>query len=203
MTAFTRAVLTRRGASCALAWHGHNDRGCAVASSIAAVEAGADVVSGTFLGLGERTGNASLEQIIAYLDQAGSRRFRVDLLPRLAARLAEATGQEIPVTAPIVGMQAFATTAGVHAAALLKARSLGTAFEDHIYSSVPASRFGRAQAVLLGPMSGLSNARRAIELYGRVPDEELARRLLAHARGLARWMSPEEIGRYLEQQPAA
>jgi 2-isopropylmalate synthase len=202
VTAFAREVLARRGAACALSWHGHNDKGCAVASSIAAVEAGADVVSGTFLGLGERTGNASLEQVIAYLYQAGSRRFRVDLLPELAARLAEVTGQAIPPTAPIVGMQAFATTAGVHAAALLKARRLGTAFEDYIYSGVPASRFGRAQAVLLGPMSGLANARKALELNGHAPDEDLARQLLAHARGLARWMSPEEIGRYLEQRAA-
>jgi 2-isopropylmalate synthase len=201
-TSFAKEVLVRRGGTCALSWHGHNDRGCAVANSIAAVQAGADIVSGTFLGLGERTGNASLEQVIAYLYQAGSRRFRVDLLPELATRLAEITGQAIPSTAPIVGMQAFATTAGVHAAALLKARRLGTAFEDYIYSGVPASPFGRAQAVLLGPMSGLANARKALELNGRAPDEELASRLLAHARRLARWMTPEEIGRYLEQHPS-
>lgn len=201
-TSFAKEVLGRRRRACALAWHGHNDRGCAVANSIAAVQAGADVVSGTFLGLGERTGNASLEQVIAYLYQAGSRRFRVDLLPALAARLSEITGQAIPPTAPIVGLQAFATTAGVHAAALLKARRLGTEFEDYIYSGVPATRFGRAQAVLLGPMSGLANARNALELNGRAPDEELARMLLAHARQLARWMTPEEIGRYLEQHPS-
>jgi hypothetical protein len=48
-------------------------------------------------------------------------------------------------------------------------------------------------------MSGLANARNALELNGREPDEELAKQLLAHAKKLARWMSPEEIGRYLEQ----
>jgi 2-isopropylmalate synthase len=197
--AFARNVLDRRGSKCVLSWHGHNDKGCAVANSIAAIEAGAQSVSGTFLGLGERTGNAPLEQVITYLHQAGSRRFRVDLLPRLAARLSELTGQAIALTAPVVGMQAFATTAGVHSAALLKARKFGPEFEDYIYSGVPATAFGRSQAILLGPMSGLANARNALELNGREPDEELAKQLLAHAKKLARWMSPEEIGRYLEQ----
>jgi isopropylmalate/homocitrate/citramalate synthase len=201
LTAHAKEILDKHHARCALAWHGHNDKGCAVGNSIAAVQAGADVVSGTFLGLGERTGNASLEQVIAYLHLAGSRRFRVDLLPRLAARLAELAGQAVPLTAPIVGMQAFATTAGVHAAALIKARGLGPGFEDYIYSGVPASAFGRRQAVLLGPMSGLANARNALELSGRAQDEALAQDLLAHAKKLARWMSPEEIGRYLERRP--
>jgi hypothetical protein len=66
---------------------------------------------------------------------------------------------------------------------------------------VPASAFGRRQAVLLGPMSGLANARNALELSGRAQDEALAKDLLAHAKQLARWMSPEEIGRYLERRP--
>jgi isopropylmalate/homocitrate/citramalate synthase len=198
----SREVLDKRSSPCALSWHGHNDKGCAVANSIAAVEAGADGVSGTFLGLGERTGNAPLEQVIAYLHQAGSRRFRVDLLPRLAARISEITGHAIAATAPVVGMQAFATTAGVHSAALLKARKLGREFEDYVYSGVPASAFGRSQAVLLGPTSGLANARNALELHGFAPNEALATRLLAHAKKLARWMSPEEIGLYIEQRPA-
>lgn len=203
LTEFTKEILDARGSKMVLAWHGHNDKGTAVANTIASIEGGADCASGTFLGLGERAGNAALEQVVAYLYQAGSRRFHLQHVPRLVGYVAAITNTPIPPTTPIVGAQAFATSAGVHSAALLKARAFGPEFADYVYSGVPATAFGREQSVLLGPTSGLANARHALELCGRPADEALASKLLAHAKTLTRVMTPDEIRDYLARHAPA
>src|SRR5262249_14174575 len=81
-----RFVLDRiagTGKRMAITWHGHNDRGLGLANALAAAEAGAAVISGTFLGIGERCGNTALEQVIAYLHAHGATGYRVDTLWRI------------------------------------------------------------------------------------------------------------------------
>jgi isopropylmalate/homocitrate/citramalate synthase len=190
---FVRDLIDRRRPGVALLWHGHNDRGLALANSLAAGEAGATIIGGSFLGIGERTGNAALEQLIMFLVQHGATRYRVDLIPAYCALLSRYTGVPIPDNAPLVGGQAFATCTGTHAAAILKARALGIEHEDHVFSSVPASRLGRIQNIEIGPTSGLANARYMLERLGLPASAVHAEQLLALAKSRDRFLRTEEI----------
>lgn len=89
-----------RGAAVKIWWHGHDDRGLAVANAIAAAEAGADTISGAFLGLGERAGNTALESVLMYLYQSGHQGYRMDRVVEHCRRLAEATGSPVRRNAP-------------------------------------------------------------------------------------------------------
>jgi isopropylmalate/homocitrate/citramalate synthase len=186
-------VVARRGQQAAVWWHGHNDKGLALANAIAAAAAGAHAVSGSFLGIGERTGNTALEQVVMYLHQSGSKRFRVDRLVAYCRKLAEYTDSAISAHAPLVGSQAFATCTGTHAAAIIKARALGADFEDYVFSGVPASELGRLQEVLIGPTSGAANARHMLERLHQDACEANVNRLLQYAKTKDRWLSSEEI----------
>ncbi len=108
-----------------LAVHFHNDLGLAVANTLACIEEGANVVQCTVNGIGERAGNASLEEVVMALtlhkDQYG-RHHRIDTtkLAPLCQLVAELTGVQIPLMKPIGGANIFATEAGIHQDGLLK-----------------------------------------------------------------------------------
>ena len=110
-----------------LAVHFHNDLGLAVANTLAAVQAGANVVQCTVNGIGERAGNASLEEVAMALhvnrDQYG-RKFRVDLskLFPLCRLVEDLTGVSLPRMKPVGGENIFATEAGIHQDGLIKNR---------------------------------------------------------------------------------
>ena len=102
--------------------HCHNDTGCAIANSLAAVAAGASHVQGTLNGYGERTGNADLIAIIANLQL----KKKQEVLPagaleeafRIAHAVAEVTNVSPSARQPYVGISAFAHKAGLHASAI-------------------------------------------------------------------------------------
>lgn len=108
-----------------LAVHFHNDLGLAVANTLACIQEGANVVQCTVNGIGERAGNASLEEVAMALalhaDQY-QRRFRLDTtqLAPLCRLVAELTGVSIPRMKPVGGANIFATEAGIHQDGLLK-----------------------------------------------------------------------------------
>ncbi|MEZ6129454.1 MAG: pyruvate carboxyltransferase [Planctomycetaceae bacterium] len=108
-----------------LAVHFHNDLGLAVANTLAAIQQGANVVQCTVNGIGERAGNASLEEVVMALalhrDQY-QRSFRIDTtrLAPLCRMVAELTGVTISRMKPIGGSNIFATEAGIHQDGLLK-----------------------------------------------------------------------------------
>lgn len=193
---FVKQAIAGRDGAVEIWWHGHNDRGLALANALAAAEAGADALSGSFLGIGERTGNTPLEQVVMFLAQSGHPGYRIEALVPYCSRLAEITDSPIPLHAPLVGLQAFATCTGTHAAAILKARKLGTDFEDYVFSSVPASRLGRSQELPLGPTSGMATARHALAQLLVEVTEENARQLLGHAKRAERPLTPDEIRRF-------
>lgn len=174
-------------------WHGHDDRGLAVANALAAAEAGADTLSGAFLGLGERAGNTALESVLMYLHQAGHQGYRMDRVVGHCRRLAEATGSPVRPNAPLIGDQAFATCTGTHVAALVKARRWGRETEDLVFSSVPAAVLGRTQSIMVGPTSGRAAAREALASVGAPTDDENVEAVLARARSRDRWLEPSEI----------
>jgi 2-isopropylmalate synthase len=121
-------------------WHGHNDRGLGVVNAIFAIEYGADRIHGTALGIGERVGNAALDQILLNLALLGELPEQ-DLSKLLlwCRTASKATCVPIPVQYPLAGGDAFRTATGVHAAAIIKAEKKGHGWlADRIYSGVPA-----------------------------------------------------------------
>lgn len=105
----------------AMEFHGHNDLGMATANTIGAIRGGADCISATVTGLGERAGNAVLEEIIATLNfKYNDTRFNTTLLQHLAQKVAKAAKLETIINNPVVGANAFCHESGVHTSALLK-----------------------------------------------------------------------------------
>jgi 2-isopropylmalate synthase len=120
-----RQVVAHVGSDVTVGIHCHDDTGCAVANSVAAVRAGARHVQGTLNGLGERTGNANLTTIIPNLQlKLGYECLpegRMERLTIVAHRVAEQLNRAVNPQAPYVGASAFAHKAGLHVSAIVRA----------------------------------------------------------------------------------
>ena len=182
-------------------WHGHRDRGMGLINCLAAIEAGADRVHGTALGVGERGGNAEMDLLIVNLKLLGAHRHDIKRLPEYCRLVAEAVDVPIPVNYPVMGEDAFRTGTGVHAAAIIKAKRKGHAWlADRVYSSVPAQEFGLEQKIEISPVSGLSNVKYWLETHGYDAEDEVAcRALFEAAKRTDRVLSDEECHRLLKQ----
>jgi 2-isopropylmalate synthase len=192
---FTRATIDELGANVGIDWHGHNDRGMALINALTALEAGADRVHATALGIGERVGNTPMELLLLNLELLGvSARKDTSHLFAYCRTAARALGWQIPANYPLVGRDAFRTATGVHAAAIMKAEAKGDAWlADRIYSSVPAGTFGRRQEICVGQMSGASNVVYWLKSRGIEPDERLVRTILDKAKEADHILSEEEL----------
>lgn len=177
-------IIRPSGEDVKLDWHGHRDRGMGVINCLAAIEAGADRVHATALGVGERAGNAEMDLLIVNLHLLGAYRGDLARLREYCTAASEAVGRPIGVDYPVMGADAFRTGTGVHAAAILKARKKGQDWlADRVYSSVPAGSFGIAQTIEISPVSGMSNVRFWLEAHGYDPaNEQLARALFEAAK---------------------
>lgn len=136
-----------------LAWHGHNDLGLALANSLAAVSSGVDIVSGTFLGIGERAGNLALEQMMLNLNLFHQAQFDLSRVRELCTLLRKSFGVTISPWSPVVGDDIFSTQAGIHAAAIIKGRKADCEAEL-IYNSYSPKTLGGDLVFRLGPLSG-------------------------------------------------
>jgi 2-isopropylmalate synthase len=177
-----------------LDWHGHNDRGHALPNALYAIEAGVDRVHGTILGVGERVGNTSLDQLLVNLKLLGVEKNDLTGLAALVELVSDATKVVIPVNYPVFGRDAFRTGTGVHAAAVIKAVRKGDEWlADRVYSGVPAGWFGRRQEIEIGHMSGESNVRYWLEQRGITVTDELVRRIFDTAKQRATVLSDDEV----------
>lgn len=176
-------------------WHGHRDRGYGLANALAAMEAGADRIHGTALGIGERCGNVEMELLLVNLALEGLHTGDLTGLPEYCEAAARAVSLPIAAGAPVVGRDAFRTATGVHAAAIVKAEAKGDRWlADRIYSGIPASMVGRRQEIEIGPMSGLSNVKHWLRARGHDPDdEESGRRIYEAAKRSNHTLTEEEI----------
>ncbi len=192
---FVQRVLGECGSrDVGLDWHGHNDRGLAVANALTAAWAGATRIHATALGVGERVGNPAMEQVIANAALEGWVGRDLHALPAYAECAARILGVSIPVEAPVVGRDAFRTATGVHAAAIAKARAAGDEGQvDLVYSSLPASWLGRAQVVEVGPQSGAANVRLWLADHGLTTAPATVARILAAAKRSDRPLRDEEL----------
>lgn len=155
---FTRKVVDETGAKVQLDWHGHNDRGLSLPLALSALEFGVDRVHGTCLGVGERVGNASIDQILLNLKLLGVIDRDLRALRRYVDTVSKHYGVPIPYNYPAFGTDAFRTATGVHAAAIAKALAQGRKdLADKVYSSVPAHDVGCIQRIDIGFYSGKAN----------------------------------------------
>lgn len=139
-------------------WHGHKDRSLSMTNTLAAIEAGADRVHGTMLGIGERVGNTPLDLVLVNCKLLGWIDNDLTALKNYADLVSRVCEVPIPVNYPVLGRDAFRTGTGVHAAAIAKAQKKGQEWlADRVYSGVPASWVGRKQEIDIGHMSGESN----------------------------------------------
>ncbi|HXE74190.1 MAG TPA: LeuA family protein [Candidatus Xenobia bacterium] len=187
-------VIGPTGAKIRLDWHGHRDRGLAVANSLAAFEAGADQVHGCALGIGERVGNTPIDLVLVNLKLAGAIDRDLTQLGEYCEKVSRATGVPIPANYPVVGRDAFRTATGVHAAAVIKAyRKNDVHLANSVYSGVPAHLFGREQVIEIGPMSGKSNVIYWLEKRGLPVTDELVERIFSVAKQSDRLLTEDEL----------
>src|SRR6478609_6237957 len=154
--------------------HAHNDAGCAVANTLAAVDAGAMHVQGTVNGYGERTGNADLVSVVANLEL----KYGWPLLPvgalqeatRLAHAIAEVTNVPPSARQPYVGLSSFAHKAGLHASAIK--------VDPNLYQHIDPALVGNDMRMLVSDMAGRANIQiKGEELGFDLSDRELASRI--------------------------
>ncbi len=151
--------------------HAHNDTGQGVANSLAAVRAGARQIQGTLNGIGERCGNADLVTIIPtlMLKPAFAERFETGIadaglqsLTHVSRSFDELLNRAPDRQAPYVGSSAFATKAGIHASAILKA--------PETYEHVRPEAVGNQRRVMVSDQAGRSNLVAELERFGLVFD---------------------------------
>jgi len=187
-------VVEPSGEKIRVDWHGHNDRGLAVANSLAAVAAGADQVHAVALALGERVGNTPMEVMLVNLRLLALIDRDLSKLKDYSEAVARATNTVIPPNYPVVGRDAFRTQTGVHASAIAKAhKKKDVELADAIYSGVPAHLFGLEQVIEIGPMSGRSNVVFWFGKRGIVATDELVERVLSAAKQSSSVLTEQEI----------
>ena len=175
-------------------WHGHQDRGLGVANNLAAYEAGADVIHGTALGVGERAGNAPLDQTLVNLSLMGVISNDLTSLNEYSRKAHEYIEVALPHNYPVFGEDAFETGTGVHASAVIKAMNKGDNWlADRVYSGVPAGDFGLQQVIRIGHMSGRSNVIHWLERNGYKPEDGLVSHMFEVAKSKRRMMTDEEV----------
>jgi 2-isopropylmalate synthase len=199
---WTRNLIEGTGRDIGIDWHGHNDRGLGVANSIFAAEFGADRIHGTALGIGERVGNAALDQILINFKLMGEIDNDLSKLVEWCQLVSEACNWPIPRSYPVMGEDAFRTATGVHAAAVIKAQKKGEHWlADRIYSGVPAGEFGMHQRIEIGHMSGLSNVTYWLEAHEIPVANGLADYLLQAAKRNCRVLADSEVHGLIAEFP--
>jgi 2-isopropylmalate synthase len=187
-------VVEPSGEKIRVDWHGHCDRGLAVANSLAAILAGADQIHAAANSLGERVGNTPMELMLVNLRLLGLIDRDLSRLKEYCETVARATHTTIPPNYPVVGRDAFRTATGVHAAAIIKAfRKSDAMLANTIYSGVPAHLFGLEQTIEVGPMSGRSNVTFWLERHSVPASEEVVARILDAAKKSSRVLTDAEI----------
>ncbi len=198
LISFGREIVEASGEDVKIDFHGHRDRGLSIPNSLAALAAGADRTHGCALGIGERCGNTPMDILLVNLKLLGWWDGELDALPAYCETASKITDTPIPVNYPAIGKDAFETSTGVHAAAVLKALRKGdTWLANRVYSGVPADMIGRGQVITVGPMSGRANAEAWLMQHGLPIDPEAVERILEAAKASNRVLTEEEMAALL------
>jgi 2-isopropylmalate synthase len=200
---WVRNLIDGSGQDVKIDWHGHNDRGLGVTNVLHAIEAGADRVHGTCLGIGERVGNAAIDQVLMNLKLLGAIDNDLTHLVKYCETVSRACHWPIPKNYPLAGEDAFRTATGVHAAAIVKAYDRNDReLADRVYSGVPAGLFGKRQVIEIGPMSGMSNVRFWLKQHHIDVSDDVKQAILQRAKTSNRTLLEGEIYEVIEAAPA-
>ncbi|HQR53543.1 MAG TPA: homocitrate synthase [Burkholderiales bacterium] len=175
-TTFARIVRLKQACDLEIEIHAHDDLGMATANSVAAVLAGATHVNTTVNGLGERAGNAPLEEVVTALKHAYGFPTSVDMrcFPVISALVARASGRAVAPNKSIVGDNVFTHESGIHVDGLLK--------HPGNYQAFDPGDVGREHRVVLGKHSGSRGVMRAYAELGIDLDEQQVQSILCHIR---------------------
>lgn len=159
--------------------HCHNDFGLACANTLSGIAAGAVWASTTVAGIGERTGNAAMEEVAMawrhlYGGECG---VRLDLLKSLADKVIAASGRSVGDAKPIVGQLAFTHESGIHVDGLMK--------EKGTYQTFDPAELGRSHRFVLGKHSGTGGVAHVLQQRGLEINSDTAGRLLERVREYA------------------
>ena len=199
---FERIAELRDATDLDIEIHAHDDLGLATANTLAAIRAGATHASTTVNGLGERAGNAALEEIVMGLRHLYAVECGVDSrrLPALSALVALAAGRPVPAGKCIVGDAVFSHESGIHVDGLLK--------DPRNYENFDPAEVGRAHRIVLGKHSGSAGVRAALgRLHLQLTEEAvhpLLERIREHAMRTKTAPDDAELQRlYLDILPTA
>jgi isopropylmalate/homocitrate/citramalate synthase len=177
-----------------LGFHGHNDFGLATANSLAAISAGAEFLSSTFCGIGERAGNAATEEVLGALRFQHSLElpFRYELLSDVCARVSEHSGVPLHPNKPLVGPNAFSHESGIHVSAL--------AADPNTYENFDPSLIGQRRRIFFGKKSGKKAVERFLERRGLDPSlaYSLLEMLKVASEREQRSFSEQELERFIK-----
>ncbi len=202
IVSFIKGVVEDCGGGVGIDWHGHRDRGMAIANTLAAIDAGATRVHATALGIGERVGNTPMDLLLVNLVLMGYLERDLSRLGEYCEAVSKGCGVTIPTNYPVFGRDAFRTATGVHAAALIKAlRKNNAELADRVYCSIPAGLVGRQQEIEIGPMSGRSNVIFWLE-HRALPVTDVAiDRIFSAAKIATRVLSEKEVMAIVQECP--
>jgi len=160
--------------------HCHNDFGLAVANSLSAVEAGAREVQVCVNGLGERAGNANLAETVMSLHSifGAKTSIKTEYLVETARMVERLTEVKIPITAPIVGENAFSHESGIHSHGVI---ANSKTFEPGIMTP---EMVGHKRRIVLGKHTGKHAVAKVLEEAGYQPTEEQLREILERVKEL-------------------
>jgi methanogen homocitrate synthase len=152
--------------------HTHNDFGLAVATELAAVEAGAEVIHCCANGLGERTGNAALEELITCLHvlYGYETHYKLEKLPELGELVRRLSGLPIAVNKPILGSRNFTRESGIGVDLVVKEPLA-------MFGTHPALT-GRSGDIVLGKKSGKASITYTLEQMGLTADDDAVAEML-------------------------
>lgn len=195
-----KKVVEDTGEDVKIDWHGHRDRALDVQNAISAAAAGAERIHACALGVGERCGNTPMEHLLVNFRLLGAIDNDLSKLSEYCEFVSKACDVPIPFNHPVIGTDAFRTSTGVHAAAVIKASKKGHSWlADTVYSGVPASWTGREQRIEVGPMSGASNVVFWLESRGVEADEGLVEKIFEAAKHTDRVFSEEAMWKMVKE----
>jgi homocitrate synthase NifV len=159
--------------------HTHNDFGMATANALGGIAAGATVVNTTVSGLGERTGNAPLEEVVMALKYIHDidLKFATARFREISEYVAQASGRDIPDWKPIVGNNVFAHEAGIHADGVYK--------DPRNYEVFTPEEVGMIRRIIIGKHSGSSTVIEVLKKHGIKVSQETAAAILVKLRDTA------------------
>jgi homocitrate synthase NifV len=159
--------------------HTHNDFGLATANALAGVKAGANYVGVTINGLGERAGNAALEEVVMALKYlyAIDLEFKTNKFREISEYVARASNRPVPVWKPIVGTNMFAHESGIHTDGVIK--------HADTYEIFTPEEVGLERQIIIGKHSGSKAIINKFKEYGIILNNEDAQAILSRVRELA------------------